>query len=142
MKNTANTTATQWEVDDTERLAMEYDYFFNQPNPNSCSIEGTSAMIFQTPAKQPAVKQRFGVYEPIHGSAPNLAGLGVANPIGMILSAAMMLRHSLGEEEAALAVERAVEKALETGKFTPDLMAYAKEVISTEDMGTLIASML
>lgn len=132
---------TPWEVNDTERLAMEYDHFFNQPNPAGYSIEGSSAMIFQTPVR-PAPKNRFGVYEPIHGSAPDLAGQGAANPIGMILSAAMMLRHSLGEEEAAQAVERAVEKALETGKLTPDLRAFAKEVITTQEMGDLVTSFL
>lgn len=140
-------TATPWEVNDTERIAMEYDHFYNNASTMASSIEGSSAMIFQTPVKlphqkTPPVNKRLGLYEPIHGSAPDIAGQNIANPIGMILSAAMMLRHSLGEEEAALAVERAVEKALETGKLTPDLKAYAKEVISTQEMGSLIASLL
>jgi 3-isopropylmalate dehydrogenase len=63
----------------------------------------------------------FGLYEPIHGSAPDIAGQDRANPIGTILSAAMLLRLSLGREDAALAVERAVSAALE-GFRTPDLM--------------------
>lgn len=149
MKNNENTmangstTPSTWEVNDTERLAMEYDYFFDNPNPRPFSVEGTGAMIFNSKAVDPAKSQRrLGVYEPIHGSAPDLAGQSVANPIGMILSAAMMLRHSLGEEEAAQAVERAVEKALETGKFTPDLKAFANEVITTQEMGDLIRSYL
>ena len=138
MKNNTST----WEVNDTERIAMEYDYFFENPNPSPFSVEGNGSMLFNAAPIQPQPQRRLGVYEPIHGSAPDLAGLSVANPIGMILSAAMMLRHSLGEEEAAQAVETAVEKALETGKFTPDLKAFANEVITTQEMGDLIRSFL
>jgi 3-isopropylmalate dehydrogenase len=65
----------------------------------------------------------FGLYEPIHGSAPGLVGTGSANPIGTILSAAMLLRISLGEDDAATAVELAVEAALTQGYRTPDLLA-------------------
>jgi 3-isopropylmalate dehydrogenase len=64
---------------------------------------------------------RMGLYEPIHGSAPDLAGKGVANPVGTILSAAMLLRHSLGLEAEAAAVELAVEGAIEAGARTADL---------------------
>lgn len=70
-------------------------------------------------------KNRFnlprGLYEPIHGSAPDIAGKGIANPIGMIMSAAMLLRHSLGLETEALAVEAAVNEAITNGERTPDL---------------------
>jgi 3-isopropylmalate dehydrogenase len=62
-----------------------------------------------------------GLYEPIHGSAPDIAGKGIANPYGTILSAAMLLRHSLGLEREAALVEAAVDQALEQGVFTPDL---------------------
>jgi 3-isopropylmalate dehydrogenase len=62
-----------------------------------------------------------GVFEPVHGSAPDIAGVGVANPLAMFLSAALMLRHGLGLEDAALAVESAVDKALAEGLRTPDL---------------------
>ncbi len=62
-----------------------------------------------------------GLYEPIHGSAPDIAGKGVANPYGTILSCAMLLRHSLGLAAEAGAVERAVERAIEEGALTPDL---------------------
>jgi len=61
------------------------------------------------------------LYEPIHGSAPDIAGLGIANPVGTILSAAMLLRYSLQEEAAATAIEQAVEQALNDGYRTPDL---------------------
>jgi 3-isopropylmalate dehydrogenase len=64
---------------------------------------------------------RLGLYEPIHGSAPDIAGKGAANPIGTILSAAMMLRHSLDRPEAAERIERAVDAAIETGARTKDL---------------------
>ncbi len=62
-----------------------------------------------------------GVYEPIHGSAPDIAGKGLANPIGTILSAAMLARHSLGNEEAAVRIERAVERVITDGARTADL---------------------
>jgi 3-isopropylmalate dehydrogenase len=62
-----------------------------------------------------------GLFEPVHGSAPDIAGAGVANPLAMFLSAALMLRHGLGEAEAASAVEVAVERALGDGLRTPDL---------------------
>jgi len=64
---------------------------------------------------------RFGLYEPIHGSAPDIAGRGIANPVGTILSAAMMLRHSLELTDEAAAVETAVERALASGARTGDL---------------------
>jgi 3-isopropylmalate dehydrogenase len=62
-----------------------------------------------------------GLYEPIHGSAPDIAGRGIANPVGTLMSAAMLLRHSLGLESEALAIEEAVDKALSAGTRTPDL---------------------
>jgi 3-isopropylmalate dehydrogenase len=64
---------------------------------------------------------KLGLYEPIHGSAPDIAGRGVANPIGTILSAAMLLRHSLALPTEAEAIERAVDRALSDGLATPDL---------------------
>ncbi len=65
---------------------------------------------------------RFGLYEPIHGSAPNIAGMDIANPLGTILSAAMLLRWSLGREGAAVAIETAVAEALDDGFRTADLV--------------------
>ncbi len=62
-----------------------------------------------------------GLFEPVHGSAPDIAGTGAANPLAMFLSAAMMLRHGLDLPDAATAVESAVEKALDGGLRTPDL---------------------
>jgi len=62
-----------------------------------------------------------GLYEPIHGSAPDIAGKGIANPLGTILSAAMMLRHSLGLEAEARVIEDAVHRAVAEGARTGDL---------------------
>ena len=81
----------------------------------------------------------FGLYEPIHGSAPDIAGQGVANPLGMIMSAAMMLRLSLGREREAEAVEAAVNAALEAGFRTADIAAPGAPVVSTANMGTEVA---
>jgi 3-isopropylmalate dehydrogenase len=81
-----------------------------------------------------------GLYEPIHGSAPDIAGKGLANPVGMIASVAMMLRHSLGLEEEALAVERAVNKALDGGALTADLAPRGTRAMRTSEAGNAIIS--
>lgn len=81
-----------------------------------------------------------GIYEPIHGSAPDIAGKGIANPIGMILSSAMMCRHSLNWPEAAEAIESAVDRALRSGLRTVDLARPGETVVSTAAMGDFIAS--
>jgi len=77
---------------------------------------------------------RLGLYEPIHGSAPDIAGKGVVNPIATILSGAMMLRYSLGWEAEAIAIERAVERTLGDGFRTPDLANEGEETIGTAAM--------
>ena len=82
----------------------------------------------------------FGLYEPIHGSAPDIAGKDIANPIGTILSAAMMLRYSLGQPEAAMAIEAAVETVLEAGYRTADICEGGTTPIGTVEMGTRIAT--
>jgi 3-isopropylmalate dehydrogenase len=80
-----------------------------------------------------------GLYEPVHGSAPDIAGKGVANPCGAIASAALMLRHSLGLEQEAGDIERAIEHVLEAGYRTPDLAEGAGGyVITTSEFGELI----
>ncbi len=71
----------------------------------------------------------FGLYEPIHGSAPTLVGTGAANPIGTILSGAMLLRLSLGEDDAATAIELAVEAAIRQGYRTPDLVPRVPDAL-------------
>jgi len=79
-----------------------------------------------------------GLYEPIHGSAPDIAGQGVANPIGTILSAAMMLRYSLGMETEAAAVEDAVDAVLSSGHRTRDLVMAGQIALNTAEMTALI----
>ncbi|MCX7571639.1 3-isopropylmalate dehydrogenase [Tumebacillus sp. DT12] len=79
------------------------------------------------------------LYEPIHGSAPDIAGLGLSNPIGTILSAAMMLRHSFGWEAEADAVEAAVFRVLEEGYRTRDMTKVGTEAVTTSEMGSLVA---
>jgi 3-isopropylmalate dehydrogenase len=83
---------------------------------------------------------KLGLYEPIHGSAPDIAGKGIANPLGTILSAAMLLRHSLGLTQEAEAVERAVERALTRGARTRDLSA--ERPLSTAGMGEAVLAEL
>jgi 3-isopropylmalate dehydrogenase len=87
-------------------------------------------------------ERRRGLYEPIHGSAPDIAGRGIANPCGTILSAAMLLRHSLGLDEEAKLVERAVFAVLESGLRTRDLAAPGTAAASTRQMGDAIVARL
>jgi 3-isopropylmalate dehydrogenase len=84
----------------------------------------------------------FGLYEPSGGSAPDISGKGIANPIAQILSAALMLRYSFGENEAAFSIERAVEEALDSGIRTADLARDASASLSTVQMGREIANRL
>jgi len=81
----------------------------------------------------------YGMYEPIHGSAPRRANQGIANPIATIMSMAMMLRYSFGLEKEATAVEKAVEKALDEGYRTREIMGEGMTKVGTEKMGSLIA---
>ncbi len=84
----------------------------------------------------------MGLYEPIHGSAPDIAGKGLANPIGTILSAAMLLRYSFGLEEEAILVENTVTAALEAGLRTADIGFGAARTVSTGEMTAAILSHL
>jgi len=81
----------------------------------------------------------FGLYEPIHGSAPRRAGLNMANPMATILSAAMMLRYSFGLIKEAQTIEAAVEEVLNEGYRTYDIMNEGKVKVGTKEMGDLIA---
>src|ERR1700754_2699882 len=80
----------------------------------------------------------LGLYEPIHGSAPDIAGKGIANPYGTILSAAMLLRHSLGLENEARAVEGAVARAIEAGVLTGDVAPAGTKASSTAQVGNAV----
>jgi 3-isopropylmalate dehydrogenase len=83
-----------------------------------------------------------GLYEPIHGSAPDIAGQGIANPYGAILSGALLLRHSLKLEEEALAVELAVHRAIDDGVRTPDIVAPSHRAATTREAGDAVLAAL
>lgn len=83
-----------------------------------------------------------GMYEPSHGSAPDIAGKGVANPLATILSAAMMLRHSLNQLDAAERIEQAVKTVLSGGLRTPDIWSEGTKKVGTRQMGDAIVSAL
>ncbi|WP_428820753.1 3-isopropylmalate dehydrogenase [Microbulbifer sp. MCCC 1A16149] len=82
----------------------------------------------------------FGLYEPCHGSAPDIAGQGIANPLATILSAAMMLRYSLDMGEAAEAIEAAVSKVLDQGLRTADIYTEGSKKVSTAEMGAAVVA--
>ncbi|GCF09211.1 3-isopropylmalate dehydrogenase [Dictyobacter arantiisoli] len=88
------------------------------------------------------VHGRLGLYEPIHGSAPDITGQGKANPIAAILSAAMLLQYSLGLKDEASAVEAAVAQTIEAGYRTEDLASTGARTVNTEEMGQKIATTL
>jgi 3-isopropylmalate dehydrogenase len=82
----------------------------------------------------------MGLYEPIHGSAPDIAGQGKANPLATILSVALLLRHSLGCEEEAQAVEQAVQQTVEAGCVTADIAgAERSKACTTAQVGDAVA---
>jgi 3-isopropylmalate dehydrogenase len=83
-----------------------------------------------------------GLYEPIHGSAPDIAGRGIANPVGTIMSVALLLRHSLELTKEADALEGAVSRALEGGARTPDIATKGERVLSTREMGDAVLGAL
>jgi len=83
-----------------------------------------------------------GLYEPIHGSAPDIAGKGVANPLAMILSTAMMLRYTFGQAEAALRIENAVRKVLAQGLRTGDIQQPGMRLVGTKEMGAAVVAAL
>ena len=82
---------------------------------------------------------KFGLYEPSGGSAPDIAGKNIANPIATILSAAMMLRYTFDLDKEADAIENAVKKVLEEGYRTIDLAKPGEDQVKCDEMGTLIA---
>jgi 3-isopropylmalate dehydrogenase len=87
-------------------------------------------------------KDNKGMYEPCHGSAPDIAGQGIANPLATILSAAMMLRYSLGENAAADAIEKAVSDVLDLNLRTPDIYSDGMTKVSTAEMGAAVVKAL
>lgn len=100
-------------------------------------ISGSIGML----ASASLAQGSFGMYEPIHGSAPDIAGMGKANPLATILSGAMMLRYSLGEDGAADAIEKAVDTALRSVR-TPDIAQNGFETVTTSKMGDVVADLV
>lgn len=87
-----------------------------------------------------SIGDKYGLYEPIHGSAPDIANQGIANPIATIASASMLLRYQLGEVSAANKIDDAIKRVLADGYRTKDIARFdAKEVVCTSEMGSLIA---
>ncbi len=106
-------------------------------------LSDTASMVVGSIGLLPSAStgDKTAIYEPIHGSAPDIAGQGIANPIATIESAGMMLRYSFGEIEAANKINKAIKTALKDGYRTKDLAAFdAKEVVSTSEMGDIIAN--
>ena len=101
-------------------------------------LTGSIGML---PSASLNVKQ-VGLYEPSHGSAPDIAGKGVANPLATILSAAMMLRFSLNQAEAAQRIESAVKKVLASGLRTPDIWSVGTQKVGTKEMGDAVVAAL
>ncbi|MEI3604218.1 3-isopropylmalate dehydrogenase [Pseudogracilibacillus sp. SE30717A] len=85
-----------------------------------------------------SLSETIGLFEPVHGSAPDIAGKGIANPLGMILSAAMMLRYSFNLNEEASLIEHAVEKSLEQGYHTSDLNIKDGKQVNTKEMTEIV----
>ena len=80
-----------------------------------------------------------GMFEPCHGSAPDIAGQNKANPLATILSVAMMLRYSLGCPESAVRIEQAVSQVLDRGLRTPDILSPGLQAVTTSEMGDAVA---
>ena len=87
-------------------------------------------------------EKNFGLYEPIHGSAPDIAGKGIANPLATILSVAMMLRYSFNMADAAERIEAAVKKVLAQGFRTGDIYASGMTKVGTREMGAAVLAAL
>lgn len=104
-------------------------------------LSDTASMVVGSIGLLPSAStgDKTAIYEPIHGSAPDIAGLGIANPIATILSAAMMLKYTLNEQKASDMIEKAIKDALKDGYRTKDLAAFdAKEVLNCVAMGNKI----
>lgn len=123
------TAPTQFDVILTENL------FGDILSDEAAVLTGSLGMLASA-----TIGSDIGLYEPVHGSAPQIAGKGIANPLGTIASAAMLMRYSAKNEAAALALEDAIEKVLEEGYRTADIAPEnCSKLVSTENMGRLVA---
>ncbi len=105
-------------------------------------ITGSLGLLPSASLTEPKGDKVFGLYEPIHGSAPDIAGQGRANPIATILSAAMMMKFTFGDNETSNRIEAAVEAALNKGLRTADIFENGNKLISTTEMGDAIVACL
>lgn len=106
-------------------------------------LSDTAAMLTGSIGMLPSAslnQDSKGLYEPVHGSAPDIAGQGIANPLATILSAAMMLRYSLNEAAAADAIEAAVGAVLDDGLRSADIFSEGMKKVSTQEMGDAVAA--
>ena len=106
-------------------------------------LSDTAAMLTGSIGMLPSASlngSNKGLYEPVHGSAPDIAGKDLANPLASILSVAMMMRYTFKEEEVALAIESSVESVLASGKRTQDIAMESNSVIGTKEMGKEVLS--
>ena len=108
-------------------------------------LSDTAAMLTGSIGMLPSASMNAearGLFEPVHGSAPDIAGQGKANPVATILSAAMLLRYSLNEDEAAAGIDAAVQTVLDQGLRTLDIVTEDEVAVSTETMGDAIVTAL
>jgi len=105
-------------------------------------ITGSLGLLPSASLSDPKGEHVFGLYEPVHGSAPDIAGQGRANPLAAILSAAMMMRYSFADDATADRIESAVDAALASGLRTADIFEKQTQLVSTRDMGEAIAARL
>jgi 3-isopropylmalate dehydrogenase len=105
----------------------------------SAMLTGSLGML---PSASLGAEGEPGLFEPVHGSAPDIAGQGVANPLATFLSAAMLLRHGLDRPDDAARIESAVDAALEQGLRTPDLAAPGEETVGAEEMTEAVLAAL
>ncbi len=108
----------------------------------SSVITGSLGLLPSASLTAPKDGKVFGMYEPIHGSAPDIAGQSRANPLAAILSAAMMLSYSFGDSEGSSRIESAVERALDEGMRTADIFTPGTRLVSTAEMGNAVAELV
>jgi 3-isopropylmalate dehydrogenase len=108
----------------------------------AAQITGSLGMLPSASLGASTGDRTFGLYEPCHGSAPDIAGKGIANPLATILSVAMLMRYSLGREEVALKIEAAVQTVLGAGLRTPDIAGEGEVKVGTKEMGDAILAAL
>ena len=126
------------------RMPKQFDLIL-APNMFGDILSDAAAMLTGSIGMLPSAsigEGNKGLYEPVHGSAPDIAGKNIANPLAAILSAAMLLRHSFGREEDAARIEQAVRKVLASGKRTADIFQPGCEKVGTEAMGGAVLTAL